>query len=78
MYDPENPTFGQIHVVRKGHNDVTEKDLNNVSALVSARPASRAGNYVISTVLNENSEPCLYVLNFSEGGLGCGEYHPKI
>lgn len=47
--------------------EISESDLDNISSILG-HGNSRSQTYEASVVYSENSLPCLYVLNFNDGG----------
>ncbi len=67
--DMDHIPLGGRHQIWPPSDRVSPLYLSNISSILSpGNPASRYENYTISTVYDDKSEPCLYVLNFYEGG----------
>ena len=63
----QDANFIEQSALIQDENQITVTDLDNlVNGYCPSK--SRAGGYTVSTLVDNNGAPCVYVLNFSQGG----------
>lgn len=68
-FDPDTWIIHGVYAPAPDPITVSFSDLDNVAGLFSSDTSkSRAGEYTSSTIFSQSGEPCLYVLNFNQGG----------